>query len=310
MPSTTGSVSRARRGGARRSARARARRGARQRRGHQHADERSLHRVAPRRAAPQRRRRRIACQAIARANIDAHIRARPARIRPGLEATSEAPRRAPPRCAAAPQRERARHERAGERAAAQRAQARARRPTSGGAGSRAAWAGARPGCAAAGPRARARSADRHAPARVAGAADAPRLLIGVEHLGGHVRPREALGALARGARHPRAGARRARTARSASASARASPGGHEPAVDAVAEHVAIAGDVRGDHRRARGEASVSTMPKLSPCSDGAHTRPHAQARRACAPRRPCPARARRGRRASCARPRRRSRRRA
>ena len=276
-----------------------------QRRGHQHADEGPLHRVAAfGRAARSARRRRIECQASARTNIAAHMRPRPAATRPGLEATQrgrDAGRRRP---AAAPARrgpagERARH----ERRAAQRAQAPRR-----GAGRRAGRLQARQALGG-DPRqqvgGRKAVADgQRGPARVAGAPIAQRLLVAVEHFGGHVRPGEALGALAAPSGHAPAQARSSASRAQRLGQRERVAGG--PRAGRRGRRARRRGS-RGCPRRARASpaanASVRTMPKLSPPSEGAHsTSARGELLRACAARRPCRARARRGRRASCGRP--------
>ena len=88
-----------------------------------------------------------------------------------------------------------------------------------------------------------------------------------------LRPGEALGALARGGGHARRGARARARARAAPRRARpASAAGHEHAVHAVADHVAVARRCRRPRPACpAANASVSTMPKLSPPSDGAQS---------------------------------------
>jgi hypothetical protein len=83
--------------------------------------------------------------------------------------------------------------------------------------------------------------------------NADRVLIDLDHLAGHVWPGEALGALARGLGHRGApvgveGQRPEGLAERDRVSDR-----HEHAVKPVASDFAIAGDVRGHHRGARGE---------------------------------------------------------
>ncbi len=80
-----------------------------------------------------------------------------------------------------------------------------------------------------------------------------RLLVAVEHLGGDVRPGEALGALARGERHALAPAWIERERAQRLGERERVAGGHEQSVAPVAHDVAVAGDVRGDHRRRGGE---------------------------------------------------------
>ena len=207
MPSTTGSVSRAR---PIRRATISAREGSPRRAGS--VADMSTPMNVPCMASRRLARRqvgaaaRMACQAMARANMAAHISASPAATRPGLEASSEAATRVD---ADALQRERGQpggSERAdGEAGAAQGAQCAAAAPASGRRGPAAARAAARRGRAAAGRRARGRSARRRGRrSRRPERRRAMRLLIAVEHFGGHVRPGEALGALARGERHARA----------------------------------------------------------------------------------------------------------
>ncbi len=80
-----------------------------------------------------------------------------------------------------------------------------------------------------------------------------RLLVAVEHLGGDRGPGEALGALPRAAGHARAQRRVQREHTQRLRERERVACGNEQAVGALAHDVAIAGDVRGDHRRRRGE---------------------------------------------------------
>src|ERR687892_705661 len=79
------------------------------------------------------------------------------------------------------------------------------------------------------------------------------LLVDLGDLARHLRPGEALGALAGGAGHALAPAPVERKVAQRLAELDSITGRHEQAVQAVAHHVAIARDVRGDHRRARRE---------------------------------------------------------
>jgi hypothetical protein len=75
------------------------------------------------------------------------------------------------------------------------------------------------------------------------------LLVGVEHFGCDVRPGETLGALARGGGHPRASSR-IRCQRSQALGQRQGvPRRNEQSVEAVADDIAVARDVRREHRR-------------------------------------------------------------
>ena len=102
MPSTTGSVSRAR---PRRRATISAREGSPRRAGSvaDISTPMNVPCIASRRLALRQvgAAARIACQAIARANIEAHIRPRPAASRPGLEASRLAATRPTPMCTSA-----------------------------------------------------------------------------------------------------------------------------------------------------------------------------------------------------------------
>ncbi len=80
-----------------------------------------------------------------------------------------------------------------------------------------------------------------------------RLLIAVEDFRGDVRPGEALGALASGGGHARAQALIEREPAQRLRERERIAGRDQQAVEAVAQHVAVAGDVRGQHRRARRE---------------------------------------------------------
>ena len=107
-------------------------------------------------------------------------------------------------------------------------------------------------------------AHREAGGAGAGAPDRERLLVYVKHLGGDVGPREAPRALARRHRHPRApgGVQRQRAQRLRERARVAA--GSEQAVEALAHHVAVAGDVRRHHGRARGERLGEDHPKALP----------------------------------------------
>ena len=88
-----------------------------------------------------------------------------------------------------------------------------------------------------------------------------RLLVDLEHLRGDARPCEALRALAGGGRHPRAPGRIERqNAQRLRELPRVAARG-EQTVDAVAHDVAVAGDVRRHHRRARGERLSEHHPE-------------------------------------------------
>ena len=80
-----------------------------------------------------------------------------------------------------------------------------------------------------------------------------RLLVDLRHLGGHLRPGEALGALARGAGHALAPLGVEREVAQGLAELDGVAGRHQQAVLALAHDVAVAGDARGDHRRRRRE---------------------------------------------------------
>ena len=106
-----------------------------------------------------------------------------------------------------------------------------------------------------------------------------------------MRPGEALGALAgRGAmRARRAGSSASR--RRASASASGSPALRQPSIHAVAQDVAVAGDVGGEHRRAGGQTLGEDHAKaLTPQRRRAQHVGASQLGAACGARRPCPAR--------------------
>ena len=257
VPSTTGSVSRARPS---RRATISAREGSPRRAGR--VDDMSTPMNVPCIASRRLARRqvgattRIECQASARTNIAAHITARPAASRPGFDASSEAATRATPmRCSAsaaspAPSSELlARPSRRSARARRGRPSADAGAGTSGCSdGSR--WAGTR------GSRSAGANPWRTADAGQArgGLAHGEGLLVAVEHFGGDVRPSKALGALARGGGHPRAAVRfQSEQAQSLGQRERIA-GGHELPVDAVAQDVAISRDVGGEHGRADGQA--------------------------------------------------------
>ena len=127
--------------------------------------------------------------------------------------------------------------------------------------------GARPGSALRRPSATAAARKRAARRR-----RRDRVLVGLEHRVGHQRPREACARRAAAADI----ASRARASPASSSIACGERAGvtarEEHAVDAVADDVAVAGDVGRDDRRATANASVRIMPKLSPPSDGATSR--------------------------------------
>ena len=96
-------------------------------------------------------------------------------------------------------------------------------------------------------------ADGHAAEAGGGGGDALGALVALGHLGGHGRPGEALRALARVRGHlcpPRLV--EGQPAQGLGEGERVARG-HEHPVEPVADHVAVAGDVRGQHRRARRE---------------------------------------------------------
>ena len=259
VPSTTGSVSRVR---PRRRATTRAREGSPRRAGS--VDDISTPMnvpcIASRRFALRQvgAAARIACQLSARANIAAHISARPAATRPGLEARSDAATRVTPTCSRASA---ARPTPASELAARPaRRSVRSRR------------AEALIGCFGA-RRLQARQAlgglghqqiARGQPVAPRGAHQRPaavlrplrrrdRLLVAVERFGGDVRPREALRTLACRARHPLASRDVERHRAQALGERERVPRRRQHPVLAVADDVAVARDVGGDHRRGGGE---------------------------------------------------------
>ena len=85
------------------------------------------------------------------------------------------------------------------------------------------------------------------------AGEHPRALVALAHFGGHVRPGKALGALARAGCHARSASRVQRQLAQRLRKRKRVAGGQQLAVDAVAHDIAIAGDVGGQHGRARGE---------------------------------------------------------
>ena len=215
---------------------------------------------------------RIACHASARRSIEPHISAKATSTQPGVAATSALPIDSSPiRCSASqssPTRgQGAAHD--GEPAAPRGRRAGDRCP-----GSRLERRqAARRGRAAGRRRARGPCAPRSARARAPAAASPIGLLVGSSHLA-----RRRAASAKRSARSRAAAAIRARrsgssaSACSASPSSAGCPGGTSSAVDAVADHVAVAGDVRSRRPGVpAANASVSTMPKLSPPSDGAHS---------------------------------------
>ena len=255
MPSTTGSVSRAR---PMRRATISAREGSPRRAGS--VADISTPMKVPCSASRRRALRqvgaalRIACQARPRTNIERHISAKPAAISPGLEATRLAATRAE---ADALQRDQRQAE-AGERDArrAPRAARLRSAPPGPGAGERGLEArqplrghareqvgGREP--VAHGERAAARVGARPTARAPARRPRAPQRRRAARRSARRARARRAaISARRRGSSASR---------RSASASASASPRGVEHAVEAVAHDVAIAGDVRGHDRRAGGE---------------------------------------------------------
>ena len=195
------------------------------------------------RACPGRAARRIACQASARMSIEAHMSANATSTHTGVAATIGAADRLDADVVERQRRE-ARGRRPRRRAmAARRATrtaVRVRRAGHRRARSRAAAAAAPDSTGASPRRAFTPSRARHL----------DRVAVGLEHLVRHPRPGEALGALARGGGHALAAGRgRAPSDCRASPSAAGSAAGTRIAVDAVAHHVAVAGDVRGHHGR-------------------------------------------------------------
>ena len=79
------------------------------------------------------------------------------------------------------------------------------------------------------------------------------MLVAVEHFGGDVRPGIALGALARGGGHARAARGREREPAQRLGERERVAGGQQLAVDTVAQDVAVAGDVGGEHGGGGGE---------------------------------------------------------
>ena len=90
---------------------------------------------------------------------------------------------------------------------------------------------------------------------------AERLLVDRLDLARHVRPCEALGALERGLGHLRPPLRVRRQLEQRLAQRHGVADGHERAVDAVADDVAVARDVGGDRRRTRGECLREHHPE-------------------------------------------------
>ena len=258
MPSTTGRRSRGAAEPARDDQRARGLAEARgQRRRHQHADRRALQRVATRGRAPGSAARRIACQETrAQRPSRAHISAEAERApRPGSERSSASRDRG----------------RSADALRARAARARRRRPSDGERAAARARRAAR-GARAAGGRGleRGQAARRDARRPSAGASAEPRRRPRVARArrargDARSRPRRPSTHLARrraarrsarrarraAARHARARARGSSArSRSASASAVASPRGTSRPSTPSRDDVAVAGDVRGDDRRA------------------------------------------------------------
>ena len=91
---------------------------------------------------------------------------------------------------------------------------------------------------------------RQAASRRACGAARERLLVAVEDFARHVRPREALGALARCASHARAARRLEREPAQRLGERERVAGGQQLTLHPVAQHLAVARDVRGEHRLA------------------------------------------------------------
>ena len=265
----------------------------RQRRGHQHADERALQRR--RTASPARSgsaARRIACQENARSDHRrAHQRRGRAAPRSGWSAAARRRCCASPIRCSAEQREHdaaERDRREPDRGAATRTRA--------GAPCRPAASGSRLGrlrARARGLRSAGGTPDPHGGALhgARGCGHGDRVLVGApaprrrraarRSARALARPRP--GPSARGARAPR------QRSRSASASALRRRRRDEHAVDAVAHHVAVAGDVRGDDRRAGGERlGQHHAEALAAERRRAQHVGGLELRGACSRRRPCP----------------------
>ena len=254
VPSTTGRRSRTRPTPPGHDQRARRLAEARRQRGrHQHADHR---RRAPRRGggrAPGQRGAQDRVPGLGAESIDAHISAKRDQHPDGRGGHQRVGRSTRCRCAGARATARPAPPR---RRGDQHAPARARHARGG--ARRGAWlerrqplrAHARAGLGRARRRARAR-ARRAAGSALGHARARPRRHPITSR--GDVRPREALGALARGLAHPAAALRVDRQRRAAPRRAPRGRRRDEHAVDAVAHHVAVARDVGGDDRRARRE---------------------------------------------------------
>ena len=224
-----------------------------QRRRHQHADRRALHRVAPAAArASGSAARRIACQATARADHRGAHQRQPDQHPHGLRVARARGRSAAGRCAGARAARRRRRRRRRGRPAARRGDRSPRRPRGGGGSSER---------QAARGRARARRRPGSAPIRTAarcaarlGRGHRARVLVGGGDLLGDPRPGVALGAARRRRRRAaRVRAGSSARSRSVSASAVASPRGTSRPSTPSRDDVAVAGDVGGDDRRAGGE---------------------------------------------------------
>ena len=102
-----------------------------------------------------------------------------------------------------------------------------------------------------------RARDPHPPRRAGQAAlwsrERDRALVDLGDLGGHARPREALGTLARGHGHPLAASRVGCQGAQRLAELDRVARRHQQAVHAVPDHVAVSRDVGGHDRGARGE---------------------------------------------------------
>ena len=246
---------------------------------------------------------RIACQATARTTIEAHITPRPASTQAGLESSSATAISCTPmrrNASTVPASASAANASIATRRASTSAGLRA--PAGGGGSRLGRRCGRTRGCRSAGL-APIRTAARCHDALRRRRRD--RVLVRVHHLARDVRPGEALRALGGGAPHcgaplglvPQLVQRLGERGRVAARD--------EQPVDAVAHDVAVAGDVRGDDRRAGREALRQHHPEaLAAERRRAQHVGRLRARAASRRRRRAPARSRRDRRAAAARPRR------
>ena len=193
---------------------------------------------------------RIACHETARKIIETHISASPTSTQVGLDVTSVCadavdadPLQRQIRAAGGAER------RERDRAAAQQRAGAAR-------GRRRRLQRRQPPRGPARPEVGRAQADPHSGALGAplGLRDRARVLVGVDDLRGDLRPGVALGARARGGAQRRGALRRQRQVAQRLGERRGVAARHEQAVDAVADDVAIAGDVGGDDGRAGREA--------------------------------------------------------